>query len=326
MDRQPPALASLIPPELLTAVLGHRLQVGQRIRGTALGRHRSRRSGEGQEFLEHRAYSPGDDLRRIDWRAVARHDRLVLRRDHSEDQLTLALCVDRTGALQQPHNPQSRDVYICALVAALATLAVRQGDRLAYAIYTGAHTNYEQLRPRVGTAALTGLSQGLHAVAGGQPCPWLAWVQRAQVQLPRRSLVVVCSDFLDPFPGRAPEDRSGDVEVLQALASLRSRGHTVVVVQSLLAEELAFPWHGRRQLEVRTPHGRRPPVQGPEMSLRSDYLQTLRAHLDWFAERCEQLGLRRVAAVTARPLAETLLELLAVCAGQVVAGTREVVG
>lgn len=326
MARQTPALATLLPPGLQTALRGRRLIVGHRIRGVSLGRHRSRRAGDGQEFLEHRAYTPGDDLRRIDWRAVARHDRLVLRRDHSEDQLTLALCIDRTAGVEEAPGQHSRETYVRALAAALALMTVGQGDQLAFSVHNGVDTSFSQLRPRAGAPALAALSRALHQPLGPEPCPWLTWAGRARMLLPRRSLVVVFSDFLDPIPGRPAGDRSGDIEVLGALSSLRARGHTVVLVQSLLADELAFPWTGRRLLEVRAPGGRRPPVEGPGMHLRAGYLQALGDHLEWFRRTCEQLGLRRVAAVTSRPIEETLLSLLAVCAGQVVTSSPEAVG
>jgi len=280
----------------------------------------------GLEFREHRAYSPGDDLRRIDWRAVARRDRLVLRRDHSEDQLTLALLVDKTAAVGDTKTPGARGPYVDAINAALALVAVRQGDRLAFAVETGGATAVDQLRPRTGQGALQVLAHALRQPLQNDPCPWLDLLERARARLPRRSLVVVSSDFLDPVPGRAADDRSGDLEVLEALGQLRARGHTVVLVQSLLRAELGFPWRGGRQLEIRAPGGRRRPVQGPGMHLRASYLVKLRAHLAWVRTTCEQQGVRLVVAPTDQLLATTFVEVLAACAGQIVASTQELVG
>lgn len=326
MAAKPPSLMAMIAPELQAVLAGRRLQVGHRVRGVRLGRHPSRRVGVGLEFREHRAYSPGDDLRRIDWRAVARRDRLVLRRDHSEDQLTLALLVDNTAALGEHKTPEARGPYVAALVAALAVIAVRQGDRLAFAVETGGESAVDQLRPRTGQGALQALAHALHQPLQNGPCPWLDLLERARTRLPSRSLVAVCSDFLDPVPGRAPDDRSGDLEVLEALGQLRARGHTVVLLQSLLRAELGFPWRGGRQLEVRAPGGRRQPVQGPGMHLRDSYLAGLGAHLAWVRATCEQQGVRLVVAPTDQPLSTTFGSVLAACAGQIVASTQELVG
>src|SRR5690606_14139521 len=87
-------IARILPADLRELLRTRVLLLQRPVWGRRHGRHRSARAGMGLDFRDHRAYVPGDDPRRLDWRAVARRDRLVLRQTESEDELPVVLVVD----------------------------------------------------------------------------------------------------------------------------------------------------------------------------------------------------------------------------------------
>src|SRR5687768_727507 len=93
------ALAAVVPPELRELLRGRQLALARPVGGPQAGRHISARSGLGDQVRGHRPYSPGDDPRRLDWRAAARRDRLVLRQTDSEDALSTVLLLDASGGM-----------------------------------------------------------------------------------------------------------------------------------------------------------------------------------------------------------------------------------
>src|SRR5690606_1369373 len=97
--------------------------------GRRFGRHRSARAGVGLDFRDHRPYVPGDDPRRLDWRAVARRERLVLRQTEAEDELSLCIVFDGSGGMAygesdaSPSTSKLRAAW--AVAGGLAWLAAR---------------------------------------------------------------------------------------------------------------------------------------------------------------------------------------------------------
>ena len=116
----------------------YRLRLGKRARASQLGGHLRRRQGDSLEFREFRKYVPGDDARRIDWRASARYggeSDYLIRAFHAEDRLNLALSIDLRHSMDLPEGLSKRTLAIWT-AAALAYLTLRQGDTaVAYPLF-----------------------------------------------------------------------------------------------------------------------------------------------------------------------------------------------
>ena len=98
--------------------------------GVSFGRHASARVGRGIEFAGHRAYTRGDDARRIDWRAYGRTDRLTIREAEVETDHAFWLVLDTSASMAMPcGSGRTRFDHAQTLAAALAMVAERQGDR-----------------------------------------------------------------------------------------------------------------------------------------------------------------------------------------------------
>jgi uncharacterized protein (DUF58 family) len=304
------ALAAVVPPELRDLLRGRQLVLARPVGGPHAGRHLGVRAGLGDQFRGHRPYSPGDDPRHIDWRAVARRDRLVLRQTDAEDALSLVLLVDGGGGMAYGTGTSNKLRHASALAGALAHLALRQGDRLGFALGRGGALELAQLRPRAGGARLAALAHALTREPAGL-CPLPDLVAAVAPGLPRRSLVLLLSDLLDPDPTLT----DGDAQLLRGLAALRSRGHDVVLVQVLHRDELELPWTERGMLRFEDPRGVREPLEGHAAGLRADYLERLHSHLAALARGCADAGLHLHRSVSDEPLTGALLALLARLAG-----------
>ena len=304
------ALAAVVPPELRDLLRGRQLVLARPVGGPHAGRHAGVRAGLGDQFRGHVPYSPGDDPRRIDWRAVARRDRLVLRQTDAEDALSLVLLVDAAGGMAYGTGTSNKQRHAAALAAALAHLALRQGDNLGFALGRAGALELAQLRPRSGPSRLGALAHALTREASGV-CPLPDLVAAVAPTLPRRSLVLLLSDLLDPDPTRP----DGDEQLLRGLAALRSRGHDVVLVQVLHRDELELPWTERGMLRFEDPRGAREAVEGHAPGLRGAYLERLHAHLGGLERGCAESGLHLHRTVTDEPLTGALLALLARLSG-----------
>src|SRR5690349_12794145 len=188
------------------------------VEGFLAGIHRSPFRGFSVEFTEHRAYQPGDELRYLDWRILARADRLFVKQFEEETNLRAMLLVDVSRSMAWRGQPGrlTKRAYADRLAAALALILLRQRDA------TGLITFDDAVRAvvpaRVKTGQWTRVVRGLLDTPDGRGTAAQAALVHVTSLLARRGLVVLVSDLL--------LDRD---LVLTALRYLRHRGHQVVV-------------------------------------------------------------------------------------------------
>lgn len=209
----------------------------QLVDGLYTGRHASPLRGSGIEFHDYRPYTPGDDLRNIDWKRYGRTDRYYLKRYRRETDLNLHIMVDGSASMdfaslsgKSQDDQPTKYVVAQRLAAALMTLAIRQGDRAAIGVFdqrlrclhppTGSPrqlqtmlADLEQTMPAEGVADLAGsLEQLTHTLRG------------------RKAAIAVVSDLLDEVG-----------PMMDVFDRLRFAGHEVLVFQVLTPDELALP-------------------------------------------------------------------------------------
>ncbi|MEM9457837.1 MAG: DUF58 domain-containing protein [Myxococcota bacterium] len=308
-------LGTLVPDRLRELLRGRQLAVRRPVWGRRHGRHAAARAGLGLDFRDHRAYVPGDDPRRLDWRAVARRERLVLRRTESEDELSLVLVLDGGGGMDYGEGSQHKLRYAHAIAGGLAWLAHRQGDPVGLSLGRQQTVDVALARPRSGRERLSAVAHRLAEASPRGRCPWVSLMNTTAPRLPRRSLLVLLSDLLDP--GTAPDDADEVLEqLLRGLAQLRARQHDVVIVQLLHRDELSFPWPERSMLRFDDLRDLRPSLEAPGRSLREGYLNKLREHLERLDQRCEAEGLVLLRVATDTPVENAFAGLLGRLAGE----------
>lgn len=132
------AASPILDPVTLSRIENLSMRARVAVDGFLSGLHRSRAHGFGSEFLQYRNYTPGEDLKFLDWKVLAKSERLYTKVFEEETNMTVYLLVDLSASMgyQGPGVPMSKDTYAATLAACLAYLAYRQGDRVGLYLYS----------------------------------------------------------------------------------------------------------------------------------------------------------------------------------------------
>jgi uncharacterized protein (DUF58 family) len=158
------------------------------------GPHRSRRVGDGTDFLDYRPYVAGDDVRKIDWGLYARLRQLFIRLHESPRQLSVSLLVDVSQSMLFG-SPTTKLQQAQRLACAMGFIALRGGDRLLASTFSDGLRG--MIGPLTGARALSSLIKFLRDAEAGGKSDLLATVRRLRAVGRCRGLVIVCSDFLN---------------------------------------------------------------------------------------------------------------------------------
>jgi uncharacterized protein (DUF58 family) len=215
-------------PEVIAQLANIELKARLVVEGFITGLHRSPYHGFSVEFAEHKQYSTGDELRRIDWKVYARTDRYFVKQFEEETNLRSMLAVDTSGSMKfQSKNRISKFEYAIYLAAALSVLLVKQRDAVGLALYDTKVHKY--LPPSSRQSYIHEILKALAATEPANETGTAAALDSLAERINRRGLVIVMSDFFD------------DVEsVLKALKHFRHNNHEVIAFQILDPREIDF--------------------------------------------------------------------------------------
>jgi uncharacterized protein (DUF58 family) len=290
----PLSTCSMAPREIRQAIewgdLGPlRLRARQVAEGAYAGLHRSALRGAGVEFGGYREYVPGDDLRRLDRRALLLHHRLIVRQFETETDRALCLVVDASASMgfRGPASKASKIAFVAVAAAALARIAIANGDPVSVTFLGDeraqpiARSSGREQFERI-VAALESLEPSGDAYADpgmlDRALQSLARVAR------RGAIVVVLSDLLDWAPGAA-----------EKVASLASSGRVLAVVQTLDPAEAEFPFSGTVRLRALEGGG---VVETDADATRTSYLAALGEITEGWRDSLARRGARFVSATT----------------------------
>jgi uncharacterized protein (DUF58 family) len=269
------------------------------VEGALSGLHRASVHGSSVEFSEHKEYSPGDELRHVDWKAYAKLDRYYVKQFEQESQLTIYLVLDASASMAFAGGGLSKLDYAGLALAALAYLAIQQQDKVGL-VACGDRAIETMVPPRARTTHLHDLLAVLDQVMArggrGDESPAHALERVAELCRRRRALVVLASDLFDL------DDRT-----LGALATLRAQRHDVSVLHVLDPHELAFPYEGLT--EFRALESAHKLLVNPA-AIRKDYLERMQQFLTRCRGSLAAAGVDYHLAPTDRALERTLLDLL----------------
>lgn len=256
--------------------------------GVYAGQHPSRRKGAGVEFGGHRAYVPGDDLRLLDRRAMARHDKPFIRELQTETDRALRLLLDASASMGfRGSGPVSKLDYASLLAAALGRVTLSSGDPVGLEILGGQGArSLPASAGREGYERLLGSLESLQAA--GDLRDDLTSLDRALGAIARRarrgSVLILFSDLIDLHP-----------DALDRYTALASSGRTLLTVRVLDPEEATFPFDG--PVRLRAVEGT-DEVETDPQAVRSAYLAALAAIEQTWASRLASRGGRLVTCST----------------------------
>ena len=268
--------------------------VASRIRSGAIkGERRSSKRGSSVEFADYRDYTPGDDLRRLDWNIYARLERPFIKLFEEEEDLAVHILLDGSKSMDWPLEADSalhKFRYALRLAAGLGSVALAAGDSLSIGLLQNGRVAAE-FGPTRGQIALPRLFRFLENLqAGGETR--LDAALKAYSLTPRRAgLMILISDLFDA----AQED---------ILRRLR-RQHEAALLHVLSPDELDPPLNGDLQLlDIETGYAQDVSLDG---GLRSLYRQRAQDWVQSIQSTCRKQGLRYLDIVTDRPWEQVIL-------------------
>ncbi len=281
-------------PEVTTRIRRLELKARRVVEGFLSGMHRSPYFGQSIEFLQHRQYTRGDEIRHIDWKVYARQDRLHIKQYEEETNLRLTLLVDRSASMAYGDGDLNKFDYSASIAACLSYLALRQKDA------TGLYTFDTELRGTVPAKSnqqqLTRILSMLDSVGADGRTDLTRVAKQVAQGIPRRGLVLVVSDLL------------GVDNLAEGLRVLRQRGHDVVLFHVLHDDEMDFQFNGATRFEG---------LENDDFlncnprALREGYLEALQEFLTDTRRACGRLSIEYMQVRTSEPLDAVLAKFLA---------------
>ena len=287
-------------PRTLSSLSSMEMRARIVVEGFVSGLHKSPYRGFGVEFVEYRQYTPGDDIRHVDWKAVARSDRYYVKEYEDETNLQCVILLDRSASMGYGGKPATATTaldkleYGSYLAASLAYLILRQGDGVGLVTFDQVVHNYVPPSSKnTQWLAIHSTLDELRADEGtdlGRPLHELAEL------MPRRGLVILISDLID------------DVEqMMNALMHFRFKGHEVLVFHIVDREELTFPFSETARFDDPETGER---ITVAPSAIRVDYLAAVEEFMESIRTGCAKIQVDYERMETDRPLDFALFSYL----------------
>lgn len=287
--------ATLLDPRLLARLGNTQLRTRMVVEGILSGLHRSPHQGQSVEFAEHKEYTPGDELKHIDWKAYGKVDRYYVKQFEHETNLRAFFLVDASASMNYRGPEGLSKIETAALIAAsLSYLLVRQQDAVGLVIARGKDTRY--LPPRAAMGHFPAILHHLEGLTGEGPTDLAAAADWIAEKARRRASIFVLSDLFDFSP-----------KAIDRLADLRRMKNDVTVFHTLDPWELEFPFEdstlfqgmeGEEDLEV------------DPRSIRESYLEEITALCERVKQVCRAADVEYELVRTDRSLDNLLLRFL----------------
>ena len=281
-------------PEVTSRIRRLELTARRVVEGFLSGMHRSPYFGQSIEFLQHRQYTRGDEIRHIDWKVYARQDRLHIKQYEEETNLRLTLVVDRSGSMAYGDGDSNKFDYSASIAASLAYLALRQKD--ATGLFTFDTAVRETVPAKSNQQQLTRILSMLDSVGADGRTDLKAVARQIAQSIPRRGLIVIVSDLL------------GVDSLVEGLRVLRQRGHDVAIFHVLHNDELDFDFSGATRFEGLESDDF---LNCNPRALREGYLEALNEFLHDTKQACGRLSIDYLQVKTNEPLDAVLAKFLA---------------
>jgi uncharacterized protein (DUF58 family) len=293
-------LQRFLDPGVLAGISSLDLVAKTVVDGFIAGLHRSPDFGFSQEFAEYRAYSPGDDLRHVDWNVFARTERMYLKRYRGETNCQVTVLLDTSRSMQYGSGGMEKLEYGRFLAASVCYLAHLQRDAAGLIIFDDEVRHF--VAPSTRQGQLMRLLHGIDQAQAGTRTDFVRPFAHLMDFLRKRGLVVTISDFW-----QTAED------IIKTVAPLKFRGNELVLFHLLDPQEL--------HPKLRHPVLFEDLETGQKMEIAPDYAaheykQKIDAHVQDLKKRAQGAGMDYFLVDTSRPLDSALREYLAVRLGR----------
>jgi uncharacterized protein (DUF58 family) len=224
-------MSALLQPDILARAEALGVKARQLVEGLRVGDHKSPFRGFSVEFVQHREYVPGDDIRHIDWKGYGRNERYTVKQYEQETNFIAHLLVDTSNSMRYGEGEQNKLEYAKLMAASLAFTIIRQRDSV------GLRTFDEKLRTELPASSsmphINAVCRTLEEAGAGQKTAIAPLLEQFADAVSRRGIVFLISDCFDD-----PE------KLIGGLRQVRFRGHEVCLFHVLHRDEVEFPLDG----------------------------------------------------------------------------------
>src|ERR1035437_9890869 len=264
--------------------------------GFVAGLHRSPDFGFSQEFAEYRAYTPGDDLRHVDWNLFARTERCYLKRYRGETNSQLTVLLDASNSMEYTSGPPKKMDYARFVAASLFYLALHS-QRDAAGLIVFDEQVRDIVRPSTRPGQLGRLFAALERAEAHARTDFAKPLHNFQELLHRRGIAIVISDFYDD-----PEN------IVRTIEPLRYRGNEVILFHILDPQEIRPVLKSSAILvDLETDHK----IEVVPEYAKTSYRAKIDAHVQRLGSSTRAAGMDYQLLVTDQPLDSALRQYLA---------------
>jgi uncharacterized protein (DUF58 family) len=284
-----------LPPDVVARAQALGLKARTIVEGLRVGDHKSPFRGFSVEFVQHREYVPGDDIRHIDWKSYGRSERYTIKQYEQETDFIAHILLDASRSMLYGERATNKLEYAKLLAAVLAYTIIHQRDSASLSIFDNAWRTQLPISSQPGHLMM--ILEALESTQPADKTTIAPLLHDLAQQIRRRGLVFLISDCFTKVE-----------ELLSGLQHLRFQGHDVAVLHIMHPDELQFPFDGLVKFDdVELP---RHLLTRPELIKRA-YLRTVQQFIEDLQRGCENNRCDYLLVDTGRQVGATLSMYLA---------------
>jgi len=280
-------------PEVLSRIDSLNIRATKLVEGMLSGHHRSRHKGSSVEFAEYKDYTPGDEIKHIDWKVAGKTDKYHVKQFEQSTNLKATILLDASGSMgYKSPNPMGMNKmdYARTLVAALSYLFLKQYDAVGMSLFNDQIMNH--IPPRSKPSHFQHILHGLAALKPNGVTRLEGVIENLVERLPSRGVLIIVSDFLTKEAG-----------VEKKLKLLLSRGLEVILFHILDPDEVSLPFEGSIVFESLEDD---PPISLNLVDIRETYEREIQNQIQHYRSYCAGLGIDYIFLKTSTPLEQGL--------------------
>jgi len=261
-------------PQAISRITRLDLRARQVVEGFISGLHKSPFFGHSVEFVQHRDYTPGDDIRHLDWKVWSKTDRFYIKQFEAETNLRSMLLLDVSESMRYGRGPMTKYEYGCSIAASLAYLLLRQGDAVGCVTFDSALR--QAVPARSHQNHLDAVLKAMDVSRPREKTNMESILRRVVESMPGRGMVILITDLLT--------DRESFFRGIDLLAH---KNHDIIVFHVLDNDETDFQFQGTTKFLGMESLGDL--VCNPR-ALRDGYLEAMNEYLAEVRRGCARRG------------------------------------
>ncbi|GAN34434.1 MAG: DUF58 domain-containing protein [Candidatus Brocadia sp. AMX2] len=282
-------------PVTLSKITNMELRAKLLVDGVLSGIHKSPYKGSSIEFLEHKEYSPGNEIKHIDWKVLAKTDRYYIKQFEEETNLKCYIFIDSSGSMGYKSTGISKFEYAATLAASLAYLLLKQSDLVGLISFSDKALQY--IPPRSRLTHLHVLLNALTELKTAGRSDTSAILNEFVEKIGRRSLIIIISDFFDDTK-----------KIIHQLKYFLFKKNEVILFHILDPYELTFPFETITFFESMEDERR---ILADPKSMKDQYLSEINHFIEQFRQSCFENQIDYWLIDSSTPLDQALIKFLA---------------